>query len=201
MFTGIITDQGEIISVTPAGDTRFEIRTGYDTQSIALGASIACDGVCLTVIETGADYFAVEASQETLMVTTAKAWQAGRMLNLERAMRMGDEFGGHIVSGHVDGLAEILSIEADGDSRIFTFAAPLELRAFIAAKGSVTLNGTSLTVNKVEDTQFTVNIIPHTQAVTGWGTAQAGDWVNLEIDVLARYVARLKEVDKGEAHV
>ena len=198
MFTGIISDVGTILEVTQMGDTRYVIETSYDTKGIDIGASIACSGVCLTVIEkmeTPSPRFAVEASAETLNVTTAKKWAVGTKLNLERALKMGDELGGHIVSGHVDGVAEIKSIELDGDSLRFVFAAPEELAMFIASKGSVTLDGTSLTVNEVRGNNFGINMIPHTQAVTTWGQSKSGDLINIEIDVLARYVARLKEVN------
>ena len=198
MFTGIISDVGTILEITQMGDTRYVIETSYDTKGIDIGASIACSGVCLTVIEkmeTPSPRFAVEASAETLNVTTAKKWAVGTKLNLERALKMGDELGGHIVSGHVDGIAEIKSIEPDGDSLRFVFAAPEELAMFIASKGSVTLDGTSLTVNEVRGNNFGVNMIPHTQAVTTWGQSKSGDLINIEIDVLARYVARLKEVN------
>ena len=198
MFTGIISDVGTILEVTQMGDTRYVIETSYDTQGIDIGASIACSGVCLTVIEkmeTPSPRFAVEASAETLNVTTAKKWAVGTKLNLERALKMGDELGGHIVSGHVDGIAEIKSIEPDGASLRFVFAATEELAMFIASKGSVTLDGTSLTVNEVRGNNFGVNMIPHTQAVTTWGQSKSGDLINIEIDVLARYVARLKEVN------
>jgi riboflavin synthase len=199
VFTGIITDIGEIIGLTDRGDRRFDIATQYDIATIELGASIACSGVCLTVIETGVsegrNWFAVEASAETLGVTTAGAWQLGHKLNLERALRLGDELGGHIVSGHVDGIARITTITPDGDSQRFVFDVPPALARFIAPKGSVTLDGTSLTVNEVKGATFGVNIIPHTQTVTCWGQSRAGDQVNLEIDVLARYVARLSEVE------
>jgi len=208
MFTGIITDIGRIAKITKAGDTRFDILTSYDPETIALGASIACSGVCLTVVEkgTGADghWFAMEASKETLDVTTAGQWREGSLLNLERALKMGDELGGHIVSGHVDGIAKIVSIVAEGDSQRYSFEAPKKLMGFIAPKGSVTLDGTSLTVNQVSAQNFGVNLISHTQEVTTWGASREGDLVNLEIDVLARYVARLKEVeqqDKGDINV
>ncbi len=208
MFTGIITDIGRIAKITKAGDTRFDILTSYDPETIALGASIACSGVCLTVVEkgTGADghWFAMEASKETLDVTTAGQWREGSLLNLERALKMGDELGGHIVSGHVDGIAKIVSIVAEGDSQRYSFEAPKNLMGFIAPKGSVTLDGTSLTVNQVSAQNFGVNLISHTQEVTTWGGAREGDLVNLEIDVLARYVARLKEVeqqDEGDINV
>lgn len=204
MFTGIVTDIGTIRKVTTAGDTRFDITTAYAPDSIEMGASIACSGVCLTVIEKGTDenghWFGVEASAETLNVTTAGDWQTGTTLNLERALRLGDELGGHIVSGHVDGIAAIVDIQPEGDSLRFTFQTPAELAKFIAPKGSVTLDGTSLTVNEVTNNKFGVNFIPHTQSVTTWGQSAVGDRVNLEIDVLARYVARLNEAN-GESTV
>lgn len=199
MFTGIITDIGRLRSMEKRGDTRLVIETAYDAAGIELGASIACDGACLTVIERGAqngqNWFAVEASQETLDCTTLGTWKEGQRINLERALKVGDELGGHIVSGHVDGVGKIHHIRPEGDSVRFTFEAPEDLKKFIAEKGSVTLNGTSLTVNEVKGSRFGVNIIPHTQAVTTWGTAKAGDAVNLEIDMLARYVARLRQED------
>lgn len=203
MFTGIITDIGTIAKVTQAGDTRFDVLTSYDTDTIDMGASISHSGVCLTVIEKGkgadGDWFAVEASKETLDVTSAGNWQEGTKLNLERALKMGDELGGHIVSGHVDGLAEIVSITPEGDSQRYIFKTTAALMPFIAPKGSVTLDGTSLTVNKVandaEGLTFGVNLIPHTQDVTTWGLSKPGDIINLEIDVLARYVARLKQAE------
>ena len=208
MFTGIITDIGRIAKITKAGDTRYDILTNYDPETIALGASIACSGVCLTVVEKGTGveghWFAMEASKETLDVTTAGHWREGTLLNLERALKMGDELGGHIVSGHVDGIAKIVAIVAEGDSQRYTFEAPKNLMGFIAPKGSVTLDGTSLTVNQVSAQSFGVNLISHTQDVTTWGSSREGDLVNLEIDVLARYVARLKEVenqDEGDINV
>jgi len=204
VFTGIITDVGRVASVSGSGDTRFEIETVYEPDSIDLGASIACSGVCLTVIEKGTrddkHWFAVEASKETLDVTTAGDWQTGQSLNLERALKLGDELGGHIVSGHVDALAEIVNIRTEGDSQRFTFRAPKDIMRFVAPKGSITLDGTSLTVNEVEGDTFGVNLISHTQSVTSWGASSAGDRVNLEIDVLARYVARLKDTE-GDANV
>ena len=200
MFTGIVTDIGTIAKVTQRGDTRFDVLTAYDTDTIDLGASISHSGVCLTVIEKGkgadGDWFAVEASKETLDVTSAGKWQEGTKLNLERALKMGDELGGHIVSGHVDGLAEITAITPEGDSQRYTFKTTPEIMPFIAPKGSVTLDGTSLTVNEVEGLTFGVNLIPHTQEVTTWGLSKLGDIVNLEIDVLARYVARLKQAEE-----
>jgi riboflavin synthase len=193
MFTGIITDIGTVRAITRAGDTRFEIATAYDLASVDMGASIACNGCCLTVIEKGKDWFAIQASAETLSKTTLGSWEQGTRINLERALKIGDELGGHIVSGHVDGLGEIVSITAEGDSKRFRFRVPTELARFIAPKGSVAIDGTSLTVNEVEGNHFGVNIIPHTQAVTTWGSMTQGQRVNIEIDMLARYVARLTE--------
>ncbi len=161
--------------------------------SIAIGASIACDGVCLTVTGLGEDWFEVDISAETVSKTNVSRWAEGQRLNLERALRLGDELGGHIVSGHVDGVAEVIAMADEGDSTRITFRAPDGLARFIAPKGSVALNGTSLTVNEVEGATFGVNLIPHTKAVTTWGTPAVGDLVNLEIDTLARYVARLQE--------
>lgn len=196
MFTGIVTDMGEILAVERERDLRARIATAYDPAGIDIGASIACDGVCLTVIDRGASprpWFDVQISAETLSKTNLGGWAPGRRVNLERALRVGDELGGHIVSGHVDGLAEIVGRVPEGASVRFTFRAPASLARYIAPKGSVALNGTSLTVNEVSGTDFGVNIIPHTQSVTTWGTAAVGDRVNLEIDTLARYVARLAE--------
>lgn len=194
MFTGIVTDIGDVRSLELRGDLRARIGTRYDTQGIDIGASIACSGVCLTVVQLGPDWFDVEISAETLDKTNIGQWVEGQKINLERALKVGDELGGHIVSGHVDGLAEIVEMRAEGDSVRYTFNAPRSLARFIAPKGSVALDGTSLTVNEVEDTQFGVNIIPHTQEVTTWGASKVGDKVNLEIDTLARYVARLAEM-------
>lgn len=201
MFTGIVTDIGEVVGVEKRGDTRFTIATAYASESIALGGSIACSGCCLTAIEMGRlqdgrSTLLVEASAETLSKTTLKSWKTGTRVNLERALKMGDELGGHIVSGHVDGVGEVISITPEGDSKRFRFKALDEIARFIAQKGSVTLDGTSFTVNEVERTIFGVNVIPHTQAVTTWGHARAGDAVNIEIDMLARYVARLAEFGK-----
>jgi riboflavin synthase len=202
MFTGIITDIGEVVRVEKRGDTRFTIATAYAPESIAIGASIACSGCCLTAIETGRlpdgrGTFVVEASAETLSKTTLRNWKAGTRINLERSLKMGDELGGHIVSGHVDGLGEVIAIEPEGDSKRFRFKAPNGIARFIAQKGSVTLDGTSLTVNEVDGNVFGVNMIPHTQAATTWGHARVGDAVNIEIDMLARYVARLAEFGKS----
>jgi riboflavin synthase len=191
MFTGIITDVGRVRQVKPGGDTAFTIATAYDTRDIAIGASIACAGVCLTVTEKGAGWFAVQASAETLSRTTLGGWREGTSVNLERALRVGDELGGHILAGHVDAVAEIVSRRPEGDSVRYVFDVPPPFDKAIAPKGSVALDGVSLTVNEVEGGRFGVNIIPHTQAKTTFGAAQAGTRVNLEIDVLARYVARL----------
>ncbi|MDT1063389.1 riboflavin synthase [Paracoccus sp. CPCC 101403] len=195
MFTGIITDIGTVSNVEMRGDMRARIACSYDMAGVDLGASIACDGVCLTVVDKGADWFDVDISAETISKTNigANGWASGKRLNLERALRVGDELGGHIVSGHVDGVALIEGMHDEGDSTRITFRAPDALARFIAPKGSVALNGTSLTVNEVEGNTFGINVIPHTQAVTTWGTVRTGDAVNLEIDTLARYVARLAE--------
>lgn len=197
MFTGIITDVGRIARLEPRGDLRARIATGYDTATIDIGASIACDGVCLTAVALGPDWFEVEISAETLSKTNLGAWAEGQAVNLERALKVGDELGGHIVSGHVDGLAEVLAVRDEGDSTRVRFRAPHHLAGFIAPKGSVALNGTSLTVNEVEGAEFGVNLIPHTKTVTTWGRVAPGDRVNLEIDTLARYVARLREWGGG----
>lgn len=194
MFTGIITDIGEVKALEHKGDLRARIGTRYDTSGIDIGASIACSGVCLTVVHLGPDWFEVEISAETLDKTTIGNWSVGTRINLERALKVGDELGGHIVSGHVDGLATIVDMRPEGDSVRYTFEAPSSLARFIAPKGSVALDGTSLTVNEVDGTRFGVNLIPHTQEVTTWGGSKVGDKVNLEIDTLARYVARLAEM-------
>jgi riboflavin synthase len=198
MFTGIITDIGRVIGLEQRGDLHARIATHYDLDTIELGASIACDGVCLTVVATGTEpesWFDVEISAETVSKTNIgrNGWHAGRRINLERALKVGDELGGHIVSGHVDGVAEVIEIRPEGESTRVRFRAPDALAGFIAPKGSVALNGTSLTVNEVEGAEFGINLIPHTQKVTTWGEIQEGDVVNLEIDTLARYVARLRE--------
>ncbi|WP_300549055.1 riboflavin synthase [Roseovarius sp.] len=195
MFTGIITDVGRIQQVEQRGDLRARIATKYDTSRIDIGASIACDGVCLTVVALGADWFDVDISAETVSKTNLSGWGEGRRVNLERALKVGDELGGHIVSGHVDGLAEVVGLRDEGDSTRVTLRAPKELARFIAPKGSVALNGTSLTVNEVSGQDFGINFIPHTKEVTTWGDVALGDMVNLEIDTLARYVARLAEAD------
>ncbi|WP_284263057.1 riboflavin synthase [Roseicyclus amphidinii] len=193
MFTGIVTDQGEIRTLVPRGDLKARIATGYDTGTIEIGASIACDGVCLTATALGEDWFEVDISAETVSKTNIADWAEGRRINLERALRLGDELGGHIVSGHVDGVAEVTGLREEGDSTRITFRAPDALARFIAPKGSVALNGTSLTVNEVDGAEFGVNLIPHTKAVTNWGAVTPGDRINLEIDTLARYVARLQD--------
>jgi riboflavin synthase len=195
MFTGIVTDMGEVVSATRAGqgDLRARIRCSAATADAEFGASIACDGVCLTVVAGGADWFDVDVSAETLSKTNLGGWAPGRRVNLERSLRVGDELGGHIVSGHVDGLAEVIGMAAEGDSIRYRFRAPVGLAKFVASKGSVALNGVSLTVNEVEGAEFGVNVIPHTRQVTTWGAIEVGDRVNMEIDTLARYVARLAE--------
>ena len=198
MFTGIVTDIGRIIETELQGDLRARIATRYDVARIDIGASIACDGVCLTVVALGSapeDWFDVQISAETLSKTNLGGWSLGKRVNLERALKVGDELGGHIVSGHVDGLAEVVSVRGEGGSVRVTFRAPDALARFIAPKGSVALNGTSLTVNEVSGAEFGVNLIPHTQEVTTWGEVKAGDRVNLEVDTMARYVARLREYD------
>jgi riboflavin synthase len=193
MFTGIVTDVGRIAAIEKRGDTRIRIETSYDTRAIEIGASIACSGPCLTVVDKGPGWFAVEASGETLSRTTLGDWRVGTEVNLERALKVGDELGGHIVSGHVDGIARVLDMAPEGDSFRFAFEAPAALARFIAPKGSVALDGVSLTVNEVEGARFGVNIIAHTRRHTNFGRLKAGDRVNLEIDMLARYVARLRE--------
>ncbi len=194
MFTGIITDIGTISGLEQLGDLRARIQTAYDTSSIDMGASIASDGVCLTVVALGADWYDVQISAETVSKTNLSDWAVGKRVNLERALCVGDELGGHIVSGHVDGVAEVIAVEDEGDSTRVTLRAPIDLAKFIAPKGSVALNGTSLTVNEVTGTEFGINFIPHTKEVTTWGDVAVGDRVNLEIDTLARYVARLSEM-------
>ena len=193
MFTGIITDLGRVRAVERAGDARLEITTAYDTGEIDIGASIGCSGVCLTVVDKGPEWFAVNVSAETMSCTTLGAWRQGTAVNLERSLRVGDELGGHIVIGHVDGVAEIVERRAEGDSIRFAFVVPEALKRFVAPKGAIALDGVSLTVNEVEDARFGVNIIPHTQTMTTFAEAAPGDKVNVEVDVLARYVARLGE--------
>lgn len=191
MFTGIITDIGELREIRPGGDTVYVIGTKLDTGDLALGASVACSGVCLTVIERGKDWFAVQASAETLARSSLKDWRVGSRINLERALKAGDELGGHLVSGHVDAMAEIVERRPEGDSQRFAFCIPDAFATAIAPKGSVALDGVSLTVNEVQGNRFGVNIIPHTLANTTFGAAKVGDKVNFEVDMLARYVARL----------
>lgn len=203
MFTGIVSQIGEIVSTEPDGAVmRLVVASTYDPKGIALGASIACSGVCLTAtgIEVGADgrtLIGFDLGPETLAVTTAKDWREGARLNLERALRVGDELGGHIVLGHVDGVAGIIAREDAGEAVTFSFTAPPALAKFIAVKGSVCLDGTSLTVNHVKGAEFDVTLIPHTLSVTTWGERKTGDRVNLEIDQLARYAARLAEAGDG----
>lgn len=197
MFTGIVTDIGTIETTENRGDLRARVSCKYDIDGIDIGASIACDGVCLTVIEKNTDgWFDVDISAETVSKTNLDTWQSGKRVNLERALKLGDELGGHIVAGHVDGLAVIKAMQDDGDSTRVTLTAPNDLAKFIASKGSVTLNGTSLTVNEVDGCDFGINFIPHTKTHTTWGGAKVGDRVNLEIDTMARYVARLQEWGK-----
>ncbi|MDD7972650.1 riboflavin synthase [Roseinatronobacter alkalisoli] len=196
MFTGIITDIGIVTELEQQGDLRARIRTGYDTGGIDLGASIASDGVCLTVVALGPDWYDVQVSAETVAKTNLGDWRTGRRVNLERALKLGDELGGHIVSGHVDGLAQVVSLHVEGDSTRLRLRAPDDLAGFIAPKGSVALNGTSLTVNEVDGAEFGINLIPHTKQVTTWGDVVAGDRINLEIDTIARYVARLRDWDR-----
>jgi riboflavin synthase len=191
MFTGIITDVGKVRAIEQRGDTRVEIETSYDTSGVDIGASIACSGPCLTVVEKGRGWFAIEASAETLARTTLGDWAVGSRINLERALRVGDELGGHIVSGHVDGVGTIVDMRPEGDSIRFEFEAPADIKRFIAPKGSIAIDGVSLTVNAVDDARFGVNIIHHTQEETTFGDRAVGDRVNLEIDMLARYVGRL----------
>jgi riboflavin synthase len=198
MFTGIITDIGTIEAVEQRGDLRVRVATAYDTASVDLGASIACSGVCLTVIDKGPGWFTVDLSGETVARTAQGQWSEGRKLNLERAMKLGDELGGHIVTGHIDGVAEVVRADPSGDSRVIAFRVASDLAPFVAPKGSVTVDGVSLTVNMVEDapggTTFTVNVIPHTQAVTTLGSLTVGQAVNIEIDVLARYLSRMQSL-------
>ncbi|MBC6407150.1 MAG: riboflavin synthase [Rhodobacteraceae bacterium] len=196
MFTGIITDIARLRHLERQGDWRARLATRYDTSAIDIGASIACDGVCLTVVATGADWFEVALSAETRARTNLAQWRMDQCINLERSLRVGDELGGHIVLGHVDGTADITALHPEGDSLRVYLRAPKPLARFIAPKGAVALNGTSLTVNQVEEQIFDVNLIPHTQQATNWASAAVGQKVNLEIDTLARYVARL--VDAGQ---
>jgi riboflavin synthase len=197
MFTGIITDVGEVIAAEQRGDLRARIACAYDPASLMLGASVACDGVCLTVVDKGTaegrGWFDVDVSGETVSKTTLGDWRPGRRVNLERSLKVGDELGGHIVSGHVDGVGSVVSLHDEGDSTRVTFEVPPMLAPFIASKGSVAIDGASLTVNEVEGSRFGVNLIPHTKGHTTFGDLTEGRRVNIEIDVLARYVARLRE--------
>ena len=194
MFTGLVSDIGRVRQVEKRGDTHLVIATHYDVAAMNVGASVACAGICLTVVDKGTAkdrWFAVTASGETLSKTTMGGWKAGTYVNLERPLRVGDEFGGHIVTGHIDGIAEVVSVAPEGESVRMVFRAPTKLARFIAAKGSVALDGVSLTVNETKGARFGVNIIPHTAKVTTFGRLKPGGKVNLEIDLLARYVARL----------
>jgi riboflavin synthase len=194
MFTGIVTDVGRVRRVRDTNrDRRFEIDTAFDLATLDIGASVSHAGCCLTVVEKGHDWFAVEVSGETLSLTTLADWEKGRRVNLERAAKVGDELGGHIVSGHVDGIGQVLSVESEGGSHRVRIRVPRPLHRFIAPKGSITVEGVSLTVNEVEDDVFGVNLIPHTWDVTTLGDLKAGARVNLEIDMLARYLARWRE--------
>ncbi len=198
MFTGIITDIGTVLALDQQGDLRARIGTGYDAAGIDIGASIACNGVCLTVVALGTtpqNWFDVQISAETVSKTNLAGWAVDTRLNLERALKVGDELGGHIVSGHVDGVAQVVRVTPEGDSLRVTFRAPDALARFIAPKGSVALDGTSLTVNEVAGAEFGINFIPHTQTATTWGAVAMGQAVNLEVDTMARYVARLREYD------
>ena len=195
MFTGIVTDVGTVRSAEQRGDLRLTIATGYDLATVDLGASIACSGVCLTVVDKGGDWFAVDLSGETISRTSAGLWQEGARLNLERSLRLGDELGGHIVTGHVDAVGTVVSAEPDGDSLRVEIEVPRALGAMIAPKGSVTLDGVSLTVNTVEDaresTRLSINVIPHTASATTLGNLRPGQQLNVEVDVLARYLDRM----------
>ncbi|UEM04115.1 riboflavin synthase [Skermanella rosea] len=193
MFTGIITDVGRVAAVERRGDTLFTIETAFDMGTVDMGASIACSGCCLTVIDKAPGRFTISASGETLSKTTLGTWGQGTEINLERALRLGDELGGHIVSGHVDGVADVVSAAQEGDSWRYLFEVPADLARFVAPKGSVALDGVSLTVNEVEGRRFGVNIIPHTRTHTTFRTLGPGSRVNMEVDMLARYVARLAE--------
>ena len=200
MFTGIITAIGSLTSLDHKtdGGARVKIKTPWDCEKIDLGASIACNGVCLTVVDRDQDHFSVDVSEESLAVTSLKNWDQGSAINLERALAMGDELGGHIVSGHVDGLAEIMSIRQDGDSYRVSLKAPDYLAPMIAPKGSVALDGISLTVNEVDGNTFGIMVIPHTWTHTTLGQNQVGDKINLEVDMLARYVARIISFHGGQ---
>jgi riboflavin synthase len=197
MFTGIITDIGHIKAIEPRGDLRVVIATGYDTAGLAIGASVACSGVCLTVVAKAPGEFSVDVSGETTSRTAGGQWVAGRRLNLERALKVGDELGGHIVTGHVDAVGTVENVEPVGDSTRITIQVPKDIAPFVAPKGSICLDGVSLTVNTVTDNAagalFTINVIPHTAEWTTFGTIKPGDQLNIEIDVLARYLARMRQ--------
>lgn len=193
MFSGIVSDVGRVRSVESRGDTRIVVATAYDTATIEVGASVCCSGVCLTVVATGGGWFAVDVSAETLARTTLGEWQAGRRINLERSLRVGDEVGGHFVLGHVDAVSELRAAADEGDSRRLEFSIPDGLDRLIATKGSVALDGVSLTVNEVTGESFGVNIVPHTRRATTLGEARPGHLVNLEVDMIARYLARQME--------
>jgi riboflavin synthase len=194
MFTGIITDVGRVAAVEARGDLRLRIACGYDMDSVDLGASIACSGVCLTVVDKGPDWFAVDVSAETLSRTAGGLWEEGAKLNLERSLKLGDELGGHIVTGHVDGIGHVVAVEPSGDSMRVTIEAPEAVAPYIAAKGSIALDGVSLTVNEVEGTRFGINIIPHTAQQTSFADIAVGRPLNIEIDILARYIGRMLEM-------
>ena len=194
MFTGIITDVGRIVAAEQRGDLRLRIACGYDMAGVDLGASIACSGVCLTVVGKGGDWFETDLSAETLSRSAPGMWEEGGCLNLERSLKLGDELGGHIVTGHVDGVGEVVAVEAVGDSHIVVIAAPSETSAYIAAKGSIALDGVSLTVNAVTGDRFTVNVIPHTAMRTTFANIRPGRRLNIEIDILARYIGRMMEL-------
>jgi len=199
MFTGIITDIGTVTANEDRGDRRVIVRCGYDMSGVAIGASIACSGACMTVVDKGADWFAADVSGESVSKTAAGMWETGRQLNMERALKIGDELGGHIVTGHVDGVGTVTEVSEDGGSHRVTIRVPAGIAPFVAPKGSITVDGVSLTVNDVADgnggTHFSVNIIPHTWAVTTLGVLERGREVNLEIDVLARYLKRMRDFD------
>ena len=199
MFTGIVTDIGTVTSSETRGDRRVVVQCGYDMGGVAIGASIACSGACMTVVEKGADWFAADVSGESVAKTASGMWDTGRRLNLERALKIGDELGGHIVTGHVDGVGEVIGVCEEGGSHRVGIRVPAAIAPFIAPKGSITVDGVSLTVNEVRDaedgTHFAVNIIPHTWVVTTLGELVAGREVNLEIDVLARYLKRMRDFD------
>jgi len=196
MFTGIISDLGSVAAISPGTITRLDIKTQYQTSDIEIGASVACNGICLSVVERLTDHLVFEASNETLAKTTLGAWRAGTPVNLEKALRVGDELGGHLVSGHVDGVGTIVSVAPDGGSTRLVIEAPPDLAPMIASKGSIAIDGVSLTVNEVSGSRFGVNIIPITQEATSLGGVASGDRVNLEIDLIARYVSRLLGKDQ-----